>query len=197
MKRIRRLLLMDAHTCPWWFGYSFDNPLRRLVHDPSKILGELVGEGDTAADVGCGLGYFTIALARLVGADGRVVALDIQSEMLTRSEARAKRRGLEARIEFRLSGEGRVGLSGPMDFILAFWMVHEVSRRGDFLAEVHAALKPEGRFLLVEPKVHVSGRLFEEILSDAKAAGFSAKQGPPVWFSRSAVLTRKVGPGDA
>ena len=82
MSRLRRLFLMDEHTCPWWLGYSFDNPLRRIIHNPARMLGTMVEEGQTVVDIGCGLGFFTLALAQMVGAHGKVIALDIQSEML-------------------------------------------------------------------------------------------------------------------
>ena len=53
------------HICPWWLTYTFDNPLRRLIHNPRKMLSGLVRPGMTAADLGCGMGYFTAALAEL------------------------------------------------------------------------------------------------------------------------------------
>ena len=64
---IEERILIDGRVCPWWFAYTFDNPLRRLLHNPRKILGPYVKEGDTAVDIGCGMGPFTVELARLVG----------------------------------------------------------------------------------------------------------------------------------
>src|SRR5512146_115103 len=107
------------HTCPWWFAYTFDNRLRRLLHDPAEILGGLAHAGDTVVDVGCGLGYFTIALADLVGPHGRVIAVDLQSEMLKRARRRAARRGLLERIDFHQCTPERIGLSMRVDFVLA------------------------------------------------------------------------------
>ena len=68
---------MDEHICPWWFAYAFDNPIRRLVQNPTAILGDFIKEGQTVVDVGCGAGYFSLALASMVGAQGKVIALDI------------------------------------------------------------------------------------------------------------------------
>ena len=59
------------HTCPWWFTWTFDNPLRRLVHDAHKMLEPYVVPGSRVADVGCGMGYFTVELARIRGAGGK------------------------------------------------------------------------------------------------------------------------------
>jgi ubiquinone/menaquinone biosynthesis C-methylase UbiE len=178
-----------THTCPWWFGYSFDNPLRRLVHDPAAILGGLVGPGHTAVDIGCGLGYFTLGMAELVGDTGRVVALDVQSSMVHRARRRVTRRGLAERVEFRVCAPERLGFAGPADFALAFWMVHEVSHPEAFLSEVRSFLGPSGRFLIVEPRVHVPRARFAETVELARQAGFEVGPGPRVRFSRAVVCT--------
>lgn len=194
MKSVRRLLLLGPHTCPWWFGYTFDNPLRRLVHDPRAILRGLVRAGDRAVDIGCGLGYFSLALAELVGPRGTVIALDLQSEMIERARRRAARRGLAARIDFGTCAPDRLGLNVPVDFALAFWMVHEVVEPRRLFAEVRAALRPSGRFLIVEPKGHVSSGRFEATVRLARTAGFTVVEGPPVRVSRSVICTS--GPSD-
>jgi 2-polyprenyl-3-methyl-5-hydroxy-6-metoxy-1,4-benzoquinol methylase len=58
-----------SHVCPWWGGYFIDNPLRRLLHNPEKIVGPYVQPGMTVMDVGCGMGIFSIAIT---GGDGPV-----------------------------------------------------------------------------------------------------------------------------
>ena len=54
-------------ACTWWIAYTFDNPLRRLIHKPQKILGNYIKEGMTVMDLGCGMGHFSIGMAGLVG----------------------------------------------------------------------------------------------------------------------------------
>ena len=189
MKRLRRLLLLGPHTCPWWFGYTFDNPLRRMVHDPRGILRGLVREGDTAVDIGCGLGYFSLALAEMVGPRGTVIALDLQPEMVRRARRRAAKGGVAGRIDFRICAVDRLGLDVPVDFALAFWMLHEVTDPGALLREVRASLRPSGRLHIVEPKGHVSRRRFDETVELARRAGFDVVEGPPVRLSRSVVCT--------
>jgi predicted RNA methylase len=71
-----RLLRREQHVCPWWLAYTFDNPLRGLLHQPAQILDGLVGQGDTVIDMGCGIGFFSLGLARIVGAAGHVLAID-------------------------------------------------------------------------------------------------------------------------
>ena len=66
----------SGHTgvCTWWIAYTFDNPLRRLIHKPQKVLGNYVKEGMAVMDLGCGMGHFSIGMAGLVGSTGRVIA---------------------------------------------------------------------------------------------------------------------------
>ena len=79
----------SGHTCPWWLLFTFDNPLRRLIHDPEKILAPYVESGDAVLDVGCGMGYFSLGLAKLVGPEGKVIAADLQPQMLAGLKKRA------------------------------------------------------------------------------------------------------------
>ena len=148
------------HTCPWWFIYSFDNPLRKLFHDPQAILEPYIKPGNIALDVGCGMGYFTIALARLVGENGKVIALDLQKEMLQGVKRRARRAGLLERIQFVHGSLDCLSEEYELDFALAFWMVHEVSQPQGFFIELYNRLKPEGSIFLVEPRGHVSAGSF-------------------------------------
>jgi ubiquinone/menaquinone biosynthesis C-methylase UbiE len=71
-----------GHVCPHRAAFILDNWIRRLFQNPVKIVGEYVKEGDTVIDFGCGPGFFSIPLARLVGEKGKVFAVDLQEEML-------------------------------------------------------------------------------------------------------------------
>lgn len=180
----------SSPTCPWWLAPTFDNPLRRYVHDPAQILGDLVQPGQAAIDIGCGMGYFAIGLARLVGPDGRVVAADLQPEMLEGVARRAGRAGLLERLSLVQSTPERIGASGEFDFALTFWMVHEVRDQPAFLRQVAGLLKAGGKYLLVEPKLHVSAAAFEKTVALARAAGLRPLAPRGVRFSR-AVLFEK------
>ncbi len=74
---------------------------------------------------------------------------------------KAARQGLESRIVTHKSGPDRIGLSEKVDFALAFYMVHEVPNAEAFLKEVASVLKPRGKLLIVEPRMHVSAAAFE------------------------------------
>ena len=81
------------HVCPWWGGYFIDNPIRRLFHNPEKIVGPYVKPGMTAMDVGCGMGFCSIAMAKIVGDSGQVIAVDLQQKMLEVLRQRADKGG--------------------------------------------------------------------------------------------------------
>lgn len=179
-------------TCPWWLLFTFDNPLRKLVHNPFKILSPFVRHGDTVLDVGCGMGYFSLGLAELAGDEGKVIAADLQPEMLAGLSKRAETAGLLERIQPQLCQPDRIGVSEPVDFALAFWMVHEVRQRREFLQEIYSLVKPGGRFLIVEPVIHVSGEDFEQTMTLSQEIGFKTADRPRVAFSR-AILFEKQG----
>ncbi|MCK5738810.1 hypothetical protein KAH55_06495 [bacterium] len=60
---IRNTLLLNKLTYPWWLAYFWDHRLRYLIQHPDKIIKPYLHAGDTALDVGCGMGFFTLAMA--------------------------------------------------------------------------------------------------------------------------------------
>ena len=177
-------------VCPPWLCFTFDNRLRRHIHNPSAILGSYVGPGDNALDIGPGMGYFSIPLARMVGPAGRVTAIDIQEKMLAALARRAEQSGVSQIVRAYLATPESLGDHPKADFVLTFWMVHELPDQRPFLTQIFNLMKPGGRFLLVEPKIHVTAKAFARTLAIAAEIGFLVKEKPKVRFSRSVVLTR-------
>lgn len=191
MNRIKKLLSLNCHVCPWWLGYTFDNRFRRLFHDTEKILGPYVKEGMTAIDIGCGMGYFSIGLANLVGEKGSVISVDIQQNMLNVLGKRAQKADVAHRIHLHRCEPERIGIDQKVDFALTFWMVHEVPYRKEFFEEIFSILKARGKYLLVEPKVHVSRARFEEILKCCMQTGFKRLGDPQISLSRAVLLGKQ------
>jgi ubiquinone/menaquinone biosynthesis C-methylase UbiE len=183
--------MSDHHVCPWWLAYTFDNPLRRLIHDPRKILSPFVKEGMTVIDIGCGMGYFTLGLADLVGDGGQVIAVDLQQQMLDIMLKRAREKGLAHRIIPHCAEPTAINVTTPVDFALAFWMIHEVPDPTLFFQEVAAILKPSAKLLYAEPAFHVPERRYNEILAVAEKTGLSIISPLSIRFSRAALLAKR------
>lgn len=177
---------MAGHVCPWWGGYFIDNRFRRILHNPEKILAPYVQRGMTVMDFGCGMGFFSIAMARLVGEAGCVVAVDVQQKMLDVLQKRAERARFADRIVTHRCGPDALGVDGRMDFVLAFWSAHEVPDLPGLLGDVHGCLVPDGRLLVAEPKGHVSARAFKGMIAAAREVGLSVQDEPHVRLSRAA-----------
>lgn len=187
---------MARYVCPWWLGYLLASPLRRALQNPETILAPYLAEGQTVLDVGCGMGFFSLPMARLTGPAGRVYAVDLQERMLRSLIRRASRAGLSARIETRLCGAGGLGiedLAGRIDFALAFAVVHEVPDPAMLLAQIRQALKPGGRLLIAEPTGHVKDGPFEATVRLAVQAGLAEIERPRIPRSHAVLLRPETG----
>jgi ubiquinone/menaquinone biosynthesis C-methylase UbiE len=182
--------LRQQVVCPSWFCFTFDNPLRRIVQNPYKILKPYIQEGWTILDVGPGMGYFTIPLAALAGDNGRVIAADLQLAMLQAIQHRAVKAGVVDRIRLHQAQPEKIGVNDAIDFCLAFWMVHEVPDRQRFIGEIVSLLKTGGLLLIAEPKVHVSKASFNATLKIAMNLGLRIVSQPKIFISHAIVLKK-------
>jgi len=171
-----------------------DGWLRRLLFRPGQLVDRYVRPGDTVLDIGCGPGLFTRAIARKVGDNGLVIAVDVQDRMLEILKEKAQKEGLISRIRLHKAGPQSLGLEEPerVTVAFAFYVVHEVPDAARLMQEVFALLAPSGTFLIVEPKFVVSAAEFEKTLAMAASAGFRRVNSPSVFLSR-AVLLKKDG----
>ncbi len=184
---------MAQRVCPWWIGYLLASPLRRLYQDPRAILAPYLRPGMLVVEVGPGMGFFTLEIARLIAPGGRLVAIDVQSKMLAGLRRRARRAGVLDRVETRLVSQNDSGmddLAGQADFVLAFAVVHELPDARRFFAAADSALKPGGRLLLAEPKGHVDAQAFAKTIAAAEAAGLRVAGHPAIRGSVTAVLEK-------
>lgn len=177
-------------VCPVELAGSLDNRVRRWMHDPRKILGPYIKEGMTVLDLGCGPGFFTREMALLAGEKGRVIAADLQEGMLRKVREKIKGTGLEERITLHRSEERKIGISGQVDFILLFYMVHEVPDKEAFFREIGTILREGGEVLMVEPPIHVTRSAFEKTIRIAREEGFTDRKGPGLLFSKSVILKK-------
>jgi ubiquinone/menaquinone biosynthesis C-methylase UbiE len=186
-----------GRVCPVSLAGSLDNRFRRWLQNPVTILTPYVKDGMTVLDIGCGPGFFTLALAEIVGESGHVIAADLQKGMLEKLGNKINGTELENRITLHKCEGDRIKLKENVDFVLAFYMVHEIPDKAGFFTEIFDLLKPAGQFLLVEPKLfHVSKKEFEDTVNNALSAGFEAMEKPKLLFSM-AVVFKKAGAAEA
>lgn len=182
------MTIRKGRVCPVERAGGLDNRIRRWLQNPAKILGDLVREGMSVLDFGCGPGHFTLDMARMVGPSGRVFAVDLQEGMLAKLRQKIRLTELEQRITLRKCGTDSIGISEKVDFVLAFYVLHELVDQQQFFQELSMHLEMHGRVLVVEPPLHVSKADFAGSLAIARDLGFTVLDGPPVIFSKSAVL---------
>jgi protein-L-isoaspartate O-methyltransferase len=160
--------------CPAWLArmVEMDNPLARPAAAAAVVRALDVSPGQVVADAGCGPGRLTAPLARAVGPDGRVVAVDIQQGMLDRARAKTRAAGLD-NVEFIRTalGAGRLG-SRRFDRIAMAAVLGEIPDRPAAMAELFGALKPGGVLAVAELIFDPHFQREATVRRLAEAAGF-------------------------
>ena len=178
---------------PWWLGYLLANPLRRLYQNPEKILAPYIEPGMTVLEVGPGMGFFSLPMARMAGQSGKIVCPDIQEKMLKSLARRARRAELDTRIITRLSSTDSLNIdefAGKVDFVLAFAVVHEIPNQESLFRQIFQAMKSGAQILIAEPTGHVSEEGFAKMLSITERLGFEKVSTPTIRGSISVVLNK-------
>ena len=183
------------HVCPWWMVYFLASPLRRLVQDPQRVVGPYCREGMRVLEIGPGMGFFTLPMARMVGPAGKIYCIDIQKQMLESLGRRAHRAGLAGWIECRLVAAGLPvtgDLAGTIDLAIAIAVVHEVPDAAALFREIRSCLRENGKVLVAEPRKRVTEYEFGRTLSIAIETGFTLVDTPKIKGFRSALLAKSI-----
>ncbi len=124
---------------------------RAREEDCDTLLAALaIQPGQTVCDMGCGNCFYTLHLARLVGKKGKVVAVDVQREMLGLLKDRAAAEKID-NIELVLGTLVDPRLApNSIDLVLMVYVYHEFSHPEQMLRAIRQSLKPTGRVALVE-----------------------------------------------
>ena len=138
--------------------------------------------------LGCGMGHFSIGMAGFVGSTGTVIAVDLQQKMLDIMSKRSRRAGLDDRIIPHLCRADAIDIDESVDFILAFWMVHEVPDQSQFFKQLKLLLAVEGQILIAEPKMHVTAQHLEKTVEIAHSCGLQCVEKPDIRYSHAALL---------
>jgi ubiquinone/menaquinone biosynthesis C-methylase UbiE len=138
--------VMGPGGVPW-----LDRAERETEEHPATVVDALeLREGEVVADVGAGSGYFTFKIAPKVGKTGRVLAVDIQSEMLDTIRARAAALKLTNVVEVKDTETDPMLPAGGVDLVLMVDVYHELAYPFEVMTKVREALKPGGRVVFVE-----------------------------------------------
>lgn len=143
LRRLRRRLKATLMGGP---------PGRDGWQQPDRVVEALtIAPGSRVADVGAGGGYFTFRLARAVGEDGVVYAVDTDPDMLTVVEEEAHRRGAANVVTVASTGPG-VALPEAVELVLLVNAFHHLDEPGAFLRALAETLAPGGRVAVIEPR---------------------------------------------
>jgi ubiquinone/menaquinone biosynthesis C-methylase UbiE len=130
---------------------KLDTKQRRRNLPPDRILEKLkLSTTDVVADIGCGVGYFTVPIAQLV--DNKVYAVDISQEMLDEVAIAKQEQDLENIELINTQDQSNVLEDDTIDFMLMSNLVHEVETREEFLESYLAKLRPGGRLAIIDFK---------------------------------------------
>ena len=128
-----------------------ERPEREREEKVSKLMPALdVKEGQVVADFGAGSGHHTFKLSKLVGANGKVYAVDIQAEMLDIIGKRMRKDNIKNIIQVHNNEKEAKLPEGKIDMILMVDVYHELSYPYEVTADLVKALKPGGRLIFVE-----------------------------------------------
>lgn len=182
----------NKHVCPVERAGSLDTRIRRWIQNPFKILSPYIKEGMTVLEVGCGPGFFTLDMAQMVGKSGRIIAADLQEGMLKILQNKIQGTEFEKRIALHKCEEQKIGVSEHVDFVLLFYVIHELPNVENFFNEISAILNPGGQVFIVEPPFHVSKKAFKNTIQKANDVGLAFFERPKMFLHKTAVLEKKI-----
>lgn len=178
--------------CPVEKAGGLDNNIRKWIQNPNKILKPYINPGMTVLDLGCGPGVFTLEIASLLAGSGKVIAADVQAGMLDKVRQKLQNKTIRQTITLHQCAPHSIQLTEPVDFILAFYVIHEVPNQNHLFSEIKAILKNNGSLLIIEPKFHVSKLAFDAMVEKLQQVGFKIVDKPHIRFSRTVLLRHKM-----
>ncbi len=185
---------MAHKVCPYWVGFLLLNPLRKIYHDPDKILRPYLKPGIKALDIGSAMGFFSLPMAKIIGKKGKVICVDIREKMLSKLKKRAKKVNLSDQIILHVCSQNSLNLekyTGEIDFALASAVVHEIHDTAKFFSDLNKSLKQSAKLLIMEPEKRVSMENFTTSISHAEDNGFQILDRPKIKKSHSCLLIKK------
>jgi ubiquinone/menaquinone biosynthesis C-methylase UbiE len=177
-----------------------DRPERDKEEHPEAVIEAMdLRGGEVVADLGAGSGYFTFRLAAKVGKAGKVLAVEIQDEMIETLRRRATAMGATNVEEVKGNETDPQLPYGGVDSVLMVDVYHELAHPFEVMTKVHEALKPGGRVIFVEyrkedPRVpikEVHKMSVEQLVKEMKVVGLAHVRTVEVLPSQHIVIFEK------
>jgi len=176
-------------VCPLRVAGLLDSKIRKFFHNPNKILKPYITKNITALDIGCGPGVFSIEIAKLLEGSGKVISVDMQEGMLDIIRQKIKGKPVEKTIVLHKCTQESINIKENVDFVLMFYMVHEVPNKENLFNEVLPLIKNNGLIMVVEPGI-VSKKDFNGIIDSIKKYGFEEYNKLKIPLSKGMVLKK-------
>lgn len=131
----------------------FDDPERDAWQKPAELVAALgIQPGSTVADIGAGTGYFNPHLAKAVGPDGTVIAVDIEQSLVAHMTERAVKEGTP-QVKPRLGAPDDPKLQpGEVDLVMMVDTYHHIDGRVAWFTRLKESVKPGGRLAVIDFK---------------------------------------------
>jgi ubiquinone/menaquinone biosynthesis C-methylase UbiE len=167
----------------------FDDPARDAWQKPAEVVRALaLRPGMCVADLGAGTGYFSRHLAAAVGAEGSVLAVDPEPNMVAHLRARAERERTPNVVPILASPDNPRLPAGASDLILVVDTYHHIDGRLAYFRALRRALRAGGRVAIIDwqkrelpvgpPMEHKLAR--DQVIGEMKAAGYTLSDEPDV-----------------
>lgn len=160
--------------CPVWLRWlvELDNPFTKTTRAATIVEHLAVAPGMRVLDVGCGPGRVTVPLARAVGKDGEVIAIDVQLGMLERARSRMRAAGL-TNVRFLECAVGRDAIGiGDADRAVLVCVLGEIPDQASALRAIFAALRSGGVLSITETVFDPHYQRRTQVAEFTRGAGF-------------------------
>ena len=176
-------------VCPLRFAGMLDSRIRKHFHNPNKILKPFINKNMTALDIGCGSGLFSLEIAELLEGTGKVICVDMQEGMLDIIRNKISGKSIEKTIVLHKCTQYNINLKEKVDFVLMFYMVHEVPNKENMFSEVLPLINKDGLIMIVEPGILPKNE-FNRTISIVKNYGFEEYRILKIPLSKGIVLKK-------
>jgi ubiquinone/menaquinone biosynthesis C-methylase UbiE len=177
------------YVCPMGMAGVLNSKIRKYFHNPNKILKPYMQKNMIALDIGCGPGVFSIEIAKILEGTGKVIAVDMQEGMLEIIRNKIIGKSFEKNMILHKCSQDKIGINEKVDFVLMFYIVHEVPNKNNLFEEILPQINKNGLLMVVEP-ILVSGKKFNEMVNYIIEKGFEEQCKLKIALSRGIVLKK-------